>query len=73
MDYISIDYFSLLGAKIRLKHAPLSYDKKAVRCLYRDKKINHFGAFCTHYNEPPTIEDGGDLFCQAWDEPHLTL
>ncbi len=71
MDYISIEYFSLIGAKMRLKQRPLSYDSKAVQWLYMDQNIYEFGNFCTHFDEPPTIEDGGLLYCQAWDEPHL--
>ena len=72
MDYISIDYFALIGAKMRLNHEPLEYDKKAVQWLYLDLDIIDFGNFCTHYDEPPTVNRGGNLFCQAWDEPHLT-
>lgn len=71
MDYISIDYFAMIGAKMRLAQAPLSYDQAAVRWLYLDINPEEFGNFCTHYDEPPTVDQGGDIACQAWDEPHL--
>ncbi len=71
MDYVSIDYFALIGAKMRLGHSALSYDQKAVQWLYLEKPIIEFGNFCTHYDEPPTVNNGGNPYCQAWDEPHL--
>lgn len=73
MDYISIEYFSLMGSKMRRGHSPLSYDHKAIQWLYKDKSFGHFGSFCTHFDEPPLVTEGGDKDCQAWDEPHLNF
>lgn len=71
MDYISIDYFTLIGAKMRKHQKALPYDKKAIRWIYFDRTPRTFGSYCTHFDEPPTLENGGTEFCQAWDEPHL--
>ena len=72
MDYISIDYFALMGAKMRLGHEALSYDLRAIQWLYQGISTDDFGSYCTHFEEPPTVEEGGSIFCQAWDEPHAS-
>lgn len=49
MDYLDTEFFSMIGAGMRLDYGPLDYDKKAIEHLYLNKNFNsqEIPPFCT--------------------------
>jgi Met-zincin len=54
MDYLPTVYATLLGAHIRLGHAPFTYDVAAIRAIYGAKNVaaSEFGPYCEKEQEP---------------------